>query len=83
MAARILLLAPRRLWNRLFHGRFVDIVLTHAPPEGIHDRPDPCHRGFAPFLWLMRVFRPRFLVHGHVHLYDSSSVRYRNTKALR
>ena len=75
MAFRILLLVPSLLWNRILHGRFVDIVLTHAPPQGIHDRPDPCHRGFRPFLWLMKTFRPRFLVHGHIHLYDLADSR--------
>lgn len=75
MAFRILFLIPSLLWNRIFHGRYLDILLTHAPPEGIQDRPDPCHRGFRPFLWFMRAFRPRFLVHGHVHLYDMASSR--------
>ncbi|NLJ45961.1 MAG: metallophosphoesterase [Treponema sp.] len=75
MALRILLLIPALLWNRIFFGRFLDILLTHAPPEGIHDQPDPCHRGFRPFLWFMRTFRPRFLVHGHVHLYDREAAR--------
>jgi Icc-related predicted phosphoesterase len=75
MAFRILFLIPSLVWNRIFHGRYLDILLTHAPPEGIQDRPDPCHRGFRPFLWFMRTFRPRFLVHGHVHLYDQASTR--------
>ena len=75
MMFHILLLLPKLLWNKVRYGRFVDIVLTHAPPAGIHDRSDPCHRGFRSFLWLMRVFRPRFLVHGHVHLYDLNSLR--------
>ncbi len=75
MALRIALLVPRLLWNRLFRGRAVDLVLTHAPPRGIHDRDDPCHRGFRSFLWLMRKFRPRWLVHGHIHLYDLADVR--------
>jgi hypothetical protein len=75
MAFRIALLLPRLLVNRLFLGRAVDLVLTHAPPRGIHDRDDPCHRGFRSFLWLMRTFKPRWLVHGHIHLYDLADVR--------
>jgi len=75
MAFRIALLVPRLLLNRLFRGRAVDLVLTHAPPRGIHDRDDPCHRGFRSFLWLMRKFKPRWLVHGHIHLYDLADVR--------
>lgn len=75
MTLRIALLAPRLLLNKVFKGRAVDIVLTHAAPRGIHDRNDLCHRGFKCFLWLMRKFKPRWLVHGHIHLYDLGDVR--------
>ena len=68
-------LAPRLLFNRLRYGRFLDILLTHAPPRGIHDGQDRCHWGFRSFLWFMRVFRPRYLVHGHTHLYSPDAVR--------
>jgi Icc-related predicted phosphoesterase len=75
MYLEIFKLVPRLLWNRLFHGRYADILLTHAPPKGIHDRADPCHRGFQAFRWFMKTFRPAYLVHGHIHLYDLSDVR--------
>jgi calcineurin-like phosphoesterase family protein len=75
MGLRIALFIPRLLLNRLFFGRACDIVLTHAPPRAIHDRDDQCHRGFKAFNWLMRFARPRWLVHGHVHLYDLADVR--------
>ena len=68
-------LIPRLLWNRVFHGRFLDILLTHAPPRGIHDKSDKCHWGFKTYLWFMKVFKPKYLVHGHIHLYDLSEVR--------
>ena len=75
MSLRIAALTPRLFLNKLLYGRAVDIVLTHASPRGIHDRDDVCHRGFECFLWLMRVFKPRWLVHGHIHLYDLGDVR--------
>jgi Icc-related predicted phosphoesterase len=75
MWARVLLKVPALLLNRLLFGRAVDIVLTHSPPKGVHDRPDVCHRGFAAFLWLMRVWKPRYLVHGHIHIYDAREER--------
>ena len=75
MFFEIVKLIPRLLWNRIFHGRFLDILLTHAPPKGIHDRNDRCHWGFKSFLWFMKVFKPKYLVHGHIHLYDLSDVR--------
>ena len=45
----------------------VDIVITHAPPKGCGDTPDPAHRGFAAFLPLMDQHHPRYLIHGHIH----------------
>ena len=71
MYLKVLKLVPRLWWNRIAHGRFLDILLTHAPPLGINDRPDKCHTGFKAFRWFIEVFRPRYLVHGHVHLYDN------------
>jgi Icc-related predicted phosphoesterase len=85
MMMEIWKLIPRLLFNRIFRGRWVDILLTHAAPWGIHDKPDPCHRGFKCFLWFMRVFKPRYLIHGHIHLYDLSDVRttkYQDTMVI-
>ena len=68
-------LLPRLLLNRIMYGRYLDILLTHAPPQGIHDREDPCHRGFRFFRRFITIFKPRYLVHGHVHLYDVNASR--------
>ncbi|MDR3342029.1 MAG: metallophosphoesterase [Treponema sp.] len=68
-------LLPGILCNRLLRGRFPDILLTHASPKGIHDKPDKCHWGFKAFCWFMRVFKPKYLIHGHMHLYDLADVR--------
>jgi Icc-related predicted phosphoesterase len=46
------------------------IVLTHAPPGGCHDSSDPCHQGFACFRELIDIWKPEFLIHGHVHSYN-------------
>jgi Icc-related predicted phosphoesterase len=75
MMVKIIKLMPKLLFYRIFHGRCLDVLLTHSPPEGIHDKSDPCHRGFKAFLWFMKVFKPKYLVHGHIHLYDMSEVR--------
>ena len=75
MFLEILKLIPGLLWNRIFKGRYLDILLTHAPPSGIHDKNDKCHQGFKIFLWFMKVFKPKYLIHGHIHLYDLSAVR--------
>jgi Icc-related predicted phosphoesterase len=85
MTLEILKLIPALLYNRLFRGRFLDILLTHAPPRGIHDKEDRCHWGFRVFLSFMKFFKPRYLIHGHIHLYDLSDIRvtpYQNTLVI-
>lgn len=46
----------------------VDIVVTHSPPYGVGDAPDPAHMGFEAFLELIDSYHPMYLLHGHVHL---------------
>jgi len=70
MRAAVLWLAPRLWLNRLRYGRALDILVTHAPPAGVHDGPDATHRGFRAFRWLLDTFRPRYHLHGHAHVYD-------------
>ena len=70
----ILKMLPALVANRIRRGRFIDVLVTHAPPRGIHDRPDQAHRGFAAFRTFLRWFRPRYHVHGHTHVYDSRTV---------
>ncbi len=69
MRLHCLSLTPRLLWNRLVYGRYLDVLITHAPPRHIHDAEDLAHQGFQCFRWFMRVFRPRYLLHGHKHVY--------------
>ncbi|MEU4742043.1 metallophosphoesterase, partial [Actinosynnema sp. NPDC023658] len=44
-----------------------DVLLTHSPPLGCGDGPDPPHRGFACLHDAVRRLRPPLLLHGHVH----------------
>ena len=68
----ILGMAPRLWFNRLRHGRALDVLITHAPPRDVNDAPDVAHRGFVVFRRFLRWFRPTYHLHGHVHLYDRS-----------
>jgi predicted phosphodiesterase len=72
------------LWNRLRKGRYLDVLITHAPPCGIHDEEDACHRGFQALLSFMERFRPRYLLHGHVHRYGNQpwQTRYLATEVI-
>lgn len=49
-------------------ARGVDIVLTHCPPKGYGDADDYAHRGFEAFLPMLDRWKPKALVHGHVHM---------------
>jgi Icc-related predicted phosphoesterase len=75
MHLRLIPILPRLLWRRLRRGYGVDILVTHAPPRGVHDAPDPAHIGFKAFHRLIRAVRPRLLVHGHVHLWTGAETR--------
>ncbi len=85
MRWRIARLIPRLLWNRIRYGRYLDILLTHAPPRHVQDREDVCHQGFMAFRWFISRFRPRYLIHGHIHLYDINEPRstyFLNTEVI-
>jgi Icc-related predicted phosphoesterase len=76
MWLKALEVAPALLTNQLKTGRRLDILLTHAPPFGIHNGSggDLTHVGFRSFLWLMHWFKPRYLLHGHRHVYNPLEV---------
>jgi nucleotide-binding universal stress UspA family protein/Icc-related predicted phosphoesterase len=62
-------LVPRLLWNKLVFGRYLDVVITHSPPFGVHDKDSNVHGGFKAFRWLIKVFKPTYFFHGHIHVY--------------
>lgn len=69
MRYQISRLLPRLLRNKLKYGRYLDILVTHSPPFGIHDRSDLPHTGFKIFLSFLSWFKPRYMLHGHIHVY--------------
>jgi len=74
MSASALALAPRLLWRRWARRRGIDLFVTHAPARDIHDGADLAHRGFDCFRPFMQCFRPRYMLHGHVHTWDRRSI---------
>jgi Icc-related predicted phosphoesterase len=58
----------RRLTPRIWLKGGVDVVVTHAPPKGLHEGGDLAHQGLASFRWLMEKYQPRLFLHGHQHL---------------
>ena len=80
MKIALLKMVPGLLWNKIRYGKYLDIFLTHASPRHIHDKEDPCHRGFECFNWFIRRFSPSYLIHGHIHLYDANDQRITTVK---
>lgn len=75
MFFKLLKMVPHLIYNKIRFGRYLDIFLTHSPPLGIHDKKDPCHRGFQSYIWFIKKFKPKYLIHGHIHLYDLQDIR--------
>ncbi len=58
----------------LIRNRGFDILLTHAPIRGINDQEDLPHRGFKVFDNLLERYKPKYMVHGHVHMNYSYNI---------
>ena len=63
MAARI-----KKLKKKIVLMGGIDILVTHAPATGYGDLPDLPHHGFDCFNELMDSYRPKYMLHGHVHM---------------
>lgn len=73
-------LVPGLIANRIRHGRYLDILVTHAPPWKINDMDDLPHRGIKAFGWLVRVFQPLYHLHGHIHVYNRNMITEQQVK---
>lgn len=63
MKGRIFRLLPQLLKYRGF-----DVLVTHAPARHLNDFDTPAHRGFECFCWLLDHFKPKYFLHGHIHM---------------
>lgn len=81
MNKRIFFLTPQLLRKRGF-----DILVAHSPAYGLNDGEDLPHKGFAGFIKLLDKYKPKYFVHGHVHMsYGRKYVReydYKDTKVV-
>ena len=62
MRRRVARVMPRILWRRGF-----DVLVAHAPARDLGDGKDRVHKGFDVFRWLLKRFKPKYMLHGHVH----------------
>lgn len=70
MGRLVLGFAPRLKLRTMRQGFGADVFVTHSPAYKIHDADDRPHTGFKSFLRFLDWYRPRYMVHGHVHTYD-------------
>lgn len=56
-----------KLWFQLTKYRGFDVLVTHAPAFGHGDMDTMAHRGFKCFLDLLDKYKPKYMIHGHVH----------------
>lgn len=67
----------RKLRFKLWRSGGFDILVTHAPAYQLNDGMDLPHQGFQAFLSLMEKYKPKFFLHGHVHIsYGRQHKRY-------
>ncbi len=70
VAWKLLRLSLALALEKMQTGRYLDVMVSHSPPRGIHDNSDIAHRGFESLLSFIDRFRPPLLLHGHTHRYD-------------
>lgn len=79
-------LLPRLFLNRIQYGRYLDILITHSPPFGVHDNDTEAHTGLKAINWLIQIAKPRYHLHGHTHVYrrnlDTTESTIRGTKII-
>lgn len=67
-----------KLKRKIRKHKGVDIVVSHAPLLGVGDGEDYAHRGFRAFLDFVDRYKPKYWLHGHMHLnYTQDKIRLR------
>lgn len=67
----------RKLFFPLLFHRGFDILVTHAPAYQLNDGRDLPHQGFQTFINLIEKYKPKYFLHGHVHMsYGRDYKRY-------
>ena len=70
MHLQVIRMAPKIWMNRFRQGKGIDLFVAHSPARHIHDAEDYSHQGFYGFLNFMKWYRPKYMLHGHVHTWD-------------
>jgi len=70
--------SDKQMWKKVKRAGFdirrnrgFDILVTHAPAQGLGDGPDIFHEGFEAFRYLDDVHKPKIHFYGHRHMSQS------------
>lgn len=53
----------------------LDLVISHSPVGGINEGEDPVHKGFNNYKKIIKLLKPKYWLHGHVHLKDHHEIQ--------
>ena len=56
-----------RTWPGIWRAGGLDVLVTHAPAKGWGELDDRAHTGFETFNAIMNKYRPKYMLHGHIH----------------
>ena len=66
--------SEKEMKRRIIHSKLnlnlkdgIDILVTHAPCKGYGDLEDLAHQGFNCFNNILNIYKPKYMVHGHIH----------------
>ncbi len=85
MLQMVLKIGLRLRRRRQHYGYGIDVFVAHSPARGIHDGEDRAHLGFNAFIKFLNWYRPRYMLHGHVHTWDRRTrtrTDYRGTTVI-
>lgn len=57
----------KRLRFKIWRRKGFDILMTHSPARHLNDFDSLTHRGFECFNGLLKKYRPKYFIHGHIH----------------
>lgn len=61
----------KRMTMSIRMNKGFDILVTHAPAQGLGDGNDQFHKGFESYRWLLDTYKPKVHFYGHRHLGES------------
>lgn len=85
MKRKLSRMIPQLLLNKIKYGRYMDILVTYSPPLIDEKKEESKQDSFECFTKFINFFKPKYLIHGQVHIYgpeQSRTSRYGETEVI-